>query len=283
MTDMNFQQLNAIEKLVAIMSMLRDKQFGCPWDLEQSIESLVPFTLEEVYEVVDAIEKQDMFELEDELGDLLFQVVFYAQIAKEAGLFNFDDIANTISNKLVRRHPHVFPDGAVANFGSKLEISSDQVAINWEVIKQEEKKLRKGNSDTENNKVSALTDIPLAMPSLDRAHKLQESAARAGFDWHDLSPVLAKLREEIAELEAAIKTGVDKDIQAELGDVLFTTVNVGRHIRVDSEAALRSANVRFEKRVKWVESQLHDQGKTINQAQPTELDQLWERAKLTGL
>ena len=177
MNHSDFKKRSPIEQLTIIMSMLRDREFGCPWDLEQSFHSLIPYTLEEVYEVVDALEQNDMHGLEDELGDLLFQVIFYAQIANEEELFSFDDVANAIVNKLVRRHPHVFPDGDVENFGSPAEISSDQVVINWEQIKNEEKKSGKGTLKRVNVKTSELDDIPVALPSLDRSRKLQKRAA----------------------------------------------------------------------------------------------------------
>jgi len=286
MNEINFDQRSAIEKLVSLMTMLRDKEYGCPWDLEQSIASLIPYTLEEVYEVVDAIEKNDMHDLEEELGDLLFQVIFYAQIANEEGLFNFDDVADGISNKLVRRHPHVFPDGEVTNFGSKADISSDQVMVNWEAIKlaeKAEKIAKKGGPDTGAEPSSVLNDVPMALPALERSRKLQKRAAKEGFDWQDLTPVLAKLKEEVSELEEAISKGEEENIQAELGDVLFATVNVARHTRVDAEIALRNANKRFENRFKWIESSLHEQGKTLSDVQLDDLDQLWEQAKAAGL
>ena len=286
MSEIKFDQRSAIEKLVSLMAMLRDKEYGCPWDLEQSIDSLIPYTLEEVYEVVDAIEKNDMHDLEEELGDLLFQVVFYAQLAEEEGLFSFDDVANGITNKLVRRHPHVFPGGKVTNFGMKPDLSADQVVVNWETIKQAEKaeKLsKKGKSDTDIEATSVLDDVPMALPALERSRKLQKRAANEGFDWQELSPVLAKLKEEIGELEDAIGKGEIESDQAELGDVLFAMVNVARHTRVDAELALRSTNQRFERRFKWIETKLHEQGKTVADVKLDELDKLWEQAKATGL
>lgn len=286
MADTEFEEKSAIEKLIALMQMLRDEEYGCPWDLEQSIESLVPYTLEEVYEVVDAIEKRDMVELEDELGDLLFQVVFYAQIANEDGLFNFDDVANAITTKLIRRHPHVFPNEKVTNFGTKAEISSDQVVINWEAIKQAEKldkNSRRGSDASSSESESALDNVPLALPALERSRKLQRRAAKVGFDWQELAPVIAKLKEEVSELEEAINIGASHEIEAELGDVLFAAVNVARHTKVDPEFALRNANKRFEKRFKWIESRLNEKGKTVTEVNLNELDQLWEQAKVEGL
>ena len=286
MTNIEFEHKTAIERLVALMEMLRNKNFGCPWDLEQSIESLIPFTLEEVYEVVDAIEKRDMVELEDELGDLLFQVVFYAQIAQEEDLFNFDDVANAISNKLVRRHPHVFPEGEVTNFGTKSKISSDQVIVNWELIKKEEKEeqlARKTIESAANGIESVLGDVPRAMPALERSRKIQRRAANVGFDWQEISPVVSKLKEEVEELEEAISNGKSAAIESELGDVLFAVVNIARHTNVDPESALRKANSRFENRFKWIETKLQSDGKSITEMNLQQLNQLWEEAKFNGL
>lgn len=286
MANIEFEHKTAIERLVALMKMLRDKNFGCPWDLEQSIESLIPFTLEEVYEVVDAIEKRDMVELEDELGDLLFQVVFYAQIAQEEDLFNFDDVANAITNKLVRRHPHVFPEGEVTNFGTKSKISSDQVIVNWELIKKEEKEeqlARKTIESAANGIESVLGDVPRAMPALERSRKIQRRAANVGFDWQEISPVVSKLKEEVEELEEAISNGKSAAIESELGDVLFAAVNIARHTNVDPESALRNANSRFENRFKWIETKLQSDGKSITEMNLQQLNQLWEEAKFNGL
>lgn len=286
MANIEFEHKTAIERLVALMKMLRDKNFGCPWDLEQSIESLIPFTLEEVYEVVDAIEKRDMVELEDELGDLLFQVVFYAQIAQEEDLFNFDDVANAITNKLVRRHPHVFPEGEVTNFGTKSKISSDQVVVNWELIKKEEKEeklARKTIESAANGIESVLGDVPRAMPALERSRKIQRRAANVGFDWQEIAPVVSKLKEEVEELEEAISNGKSAAIESELGDVLFAVVNIARHTNVDPESALRKANSRFENRFKWIETKLQSDGKSITEMNLQQLNQLWEEAKFNGL
>ena len=282
MDNVEFEHKTAIEQLVTLMKMLRNEHFGCPWDLEQSIESLVPFTLEEVYEVVDAIEKRDMVELEEELGDLLFQVVFYAQIAQEEGLFNFDDVAKAITNKLVRRHPHVFPKGDVKSFGIKLKISSDQVVVNWEAIKKAEKeeKLAKKSIESE---VIEMDGVPRAMPALERSRKIQKRAANVGFDWQEISPVVSKLKEEIEELEEAIGKGNSAAVEAELGDVLFSAVNIARHTDVDPESALRKTNSRFENRFKWIEQKLQSDGKSVTEMNLQQLDQLWEESKFNGL
>jgi|TARA_B100001964_G_scaffold123954_1_gene137338 ATP diphosphatase len=291
--ESEFTAKTAIENLLTLMTMLRDKDFGCPWDLQQTIASLVPYTLEEVYEVVDAIEKQDMLELEDELGDLLFQVVFYTQIAAEEGLFDFDDVANAITRKLIRRHPHVFPKGKQTNFGNKADISSDQVVVNWEAIKQQERQEKQrtrqtnqshsGDSESSEASNSILDDVPRALPALERARKLQKRAARVGFDWPEIEPVIAKLKEEVAELESGLREGDQQQISNELGDVLFAAVNLARHASVEPELALRSANQRFEDRFKWIESTLSSRGKTLSETNLEELDLLWDKAKQKGL
>ena len=292
MNEAEFIKRSAIEKLVALMIMLRDQELGCPWDLEQTIESLVPYTLEEVYEVVDAIDKNDMVELKDELGDLLFQVVFYAQIACEEGLFTFDDVADSITAKLIRRHPHVFPDATIGSFGSKSYISSDQVVVNWEAIKQEEKikklqhRAQRGQTEKEDSTdaiASTLDDVPRSLPALERAYKLQKRAANTGFDWSDIAPVIEKLKEESAEFQSALETKNQQQIQAEIGDVLFTAVNLARHASVEPEIALRAANHRFEERFKWIETTLYSRDQTVNETNQEQLDKLWEQAKGMGL
>lgn len=272
----------AITRLLQIMRNLRHPEYGCPWDLEQSIESLAPFTIEEVYEVVDAIERQDMVDLEDELGDLLFQVVFYAQLASESRIFNFDDVARTVGNKLLRRHPHVFPGGELENFGNEQALSAQEVEVNWEAIKEQERaeKKAKRNSESTPEQLSLLDDVPRALPALERARKLQKRAASVGFDWDDLAPVLAKLKEEIAELEVALSNQSKNEIHAEFGDVLFSLVNLGRHIDEEPEIALRSANSSFERRFRWIESRLEQQGKSLQNASLAEMEELWNQAKL---
>ncbi len=283
--DDGLEALTAIDRLIAIMTMLRDKQHGCPWDLEQTIKSLLPYTLEEVYEVADAIENNDLVELEDELGDLLFQVIFYAQIAKEQGAFDFQDIATAISDKLVRRHPHVFPAGDVEQFGIPQDISAQQVVVNWEAIKEierEEKRKKGGSAAVEKNE-SILDDVPRALPAMERARKLQKRAAQVGFDWAEIAPVLNKLKEEVAEFEEALASGDHERISDELGDVLFATINLARHSKIEPEVALRSTNRRFELRFKWIEVALSKQGKVFKDANLEELDALWDQAKSTGL
>ena len=277
-----YEEKSAIEKLQVVMAMLRDKKYGCPWDLEQTLSSLIPHTIEEVYEVVDAIENNNLEEMVDELGDLLFQVAFYAQIASEEKLFNFEDVANAIVKKLLRRHPHVFPTGDVASFGQQSKISSDQVSINWDLIKLAEKELKVGKPYDESLK-GTFDGLPRSLPALQRSTKLQEQAAKVGFDWPEISGVISKLKEEVVELEQAVNEEDRAKIEAELGDVFFTTINLSRHAEVDAEKALRGANTRFEKRFSWVESELVRKGRLIEGETLQELNQLWDKAKQNGL
>jgi len=283
--DSDFDNMTAIDRLIVIMTMLRDKQHGCPWDLEQSIKSLLPYTLEEVYEVADAIENNDLVELEDELGDLLFQVIFYAQIAKEQGAFDFQDIATAISSKLLRRHPHVFPDGDMKKFGIPQNISADQVVVNWEAIKEveREEKRKKGGKKASQQLESLLDDVPRALPAMERARKLQKRAAQVGFDWAGIGPVLEKLKEEVQEFEEALAGGDAERMSDELGDVLFAAVNLARHSKIEPEVALRYANRRFEVRFKWIEVALTAKGRSLKEASLEELDMLWDEAKASGL
>lgn len=280
-----FSEKSAIEKLITVTNMLRDGEYGCPWDLEQTINSLVPYTLEEVYEVVSAIESGDMVDLEDELGDLLFQVTFYAQIAGEAGHFNFADVADAITRKLIRRHPHVFPDGKVELFGHRSDISAEQVVVNWEAIKaleREEKRQKRGIEDS-HEPLSILADVPRALPALERARKLQHRAASVGFDWEDIGGVLAKLKEEIAEFEEAVAAADPQQINAELGDILFAVVNLARHSKCEAEVALRSSNRKFERRFQWIEAKLQAREKKFAETELSELESLWQQAKGNGL
>jgi len=280
--------MSNIDSLIELMSKLRDPVQGCPWDLKQSITSLLPHTLEEVYEVADAIESGSMVELEDELGDLLFQIVFYAQLAREEGSFDFDDIAAGVTNKLLRRHPHVFPDGTLASFGETKELSADQVVANWDAIKEierEEKrqKLKLTGQEQIDSPASLLDDVPKALPAMERARKLQKRAASVGFDWKEIEPVLMKLKEEIAELEEAIVQGQTKEIEHELGDVLFASVNLARHVKVEPEIALRGCNSRFEARFRFIEKQLQIEETEFKNKSLDDLDHLWDLAKQSGL
>lgn len=280
-----FTKKSAIDKLISVMAMLRDSEHGCPWDLEQSISSLAPHTLEEVYEVVSAIESGDMVDLQDELGDLLFQVIFYAQIAREEGEFDISDVADGITNKLIRRHPHVFPEGKVELFGRKADISAEQVVVNWEAIKAVEREEKRQKHGIEDNQLplSILADVPRALPALERARKLQNRAASVGFDWEDVQGVLTKLKEEIVEFEQAVAAENPQQISDELGDILFAVVNLARHTKSESEVALRSSNKKFERRFQWIEATLQDRDQDLNQTELIELEALWEQAKESGL
>ena len=249
------------------MARLRSPDGGCPWDIEQTFASIAPHTIEEAYEVADAIDHGDMAHLKDELGDLLFQVVFYAQMAKEQGDFDFHDIAAAITDKMIRRHPHVF--------GSQSGIDDAEAqTANWEAVKAEE---RKAKSDGKPH--GALDDVSHGLPALMRATKLQKRAARVGFDWPDVKPVFDKVREETAELEVEIENGDAQAMEHEVGDLLFTCVNLARKLGIDPETALRHANGRFETRFSHIERTLWAQDRNVENTVLEELDRLWDQAK----
>jgi ATP diphosphatase len=259
-----------IEDLRYLMRRLRDPETGCPWDLKQSFRSITSHTLEEVYEVVDAIERDDITHLGEELGDLLFQIIFYSQLAEEQGQFSFEEIINTITHKLIRRHPHVFPEGTLES--SRLSMAeSEIVEIKqvWEAIKRQER-LDKGSGKT-------LDDIPMALPALNRAIKLQKRAASVGFDWPDVQPVVEKINEELIELDIEIKGG-DRDRMAdELGDLLFSCVNLARHLKIDPEASMRGANEKFKRRFESMEVLAGE--KKIEDYSADQLESLWREVK----
>ncbi|WP_022940293.1 nucleoside triphosphate pyrophosphohydrolase [Psychromonas hadalis] len=265
---------NHLDTLLNIMHRLRDPESGCPWDKKQTFASVVPHTIEEVYELADAIELQDFSDLKGELGDLLFQVVFYAQIAKEQGLFEFSDILATLNEKLVRRHPHVF---------AQTEFENEQaIHANWEKEKQKERLLK---ANLMKQPDSVLDNIPLALPALNRAYKIQKRCANVGFDWAELEPVVAKIHEEIDEVLVEVKrtdlTDQQKQarIEDELGDLLFANVNLVRHLNADPETVLRQANRKFEKRFRLVELEVLKQGKKINACSLAELENIWNWVK----
>jgi ATP diphosphatase len=256
-----------ISRLIEIMAALRTPGTGCPWDLEQTFETIAPYTLEEAYEVADAIGRRDLTELRDELGDLLLQVVFHARMAQEQGAFAFGDVVQAITEKLIRRHPHVFGDAESR--------TPEAVKGLWDRIKAEEQ-VAKG---VEAGRESALDGVPVALPALTRAFKLQQKAGKVGFDWNDPRAVLAKIREEADEIEAALDQRTSMDAAAEVGDLLFAVVNLARHLDADPEAVLRMTNRKFERRFAAIEKALAARGKTPSQASLAEMDALWNEAK----
>ncbi|MCW8157239.1 nucleoside triphosphate pyrophosphohydrolase [Stutzerimonas stutzeri] len=261
--------------LLHLMARLRDPQHGCPWDLQQNYASIVPHTLEEAYEVADAIESGDFDHLPGELGDLLFQVVYYSQLAREEGRFEFATVVDAITRKLIRRHPHVFPDGDL--YGSPELPRLDEAAIKqrWEEIKAEERAEKAAAPE----QLSLLDDVPSALPALSRAAKLQKRAAQVGFDWPEALPVVDKVREELGEVLEAMSENDPQAIAEELGDLLFVVVNLVRHLKVDPENALRAANGKFERRFRFIEQALRDAGRPIESCNLEELDALWGEAK----
>ncbi|MFC3853838.1 nucleoside triphosphate pyrophosphohydrolase [Salinispirillum marinum] len=267
--------MHTINDLIVLMSRLRDPADGCPWDLKQDFASIVPHTLEEVYEVVDTIERQDWTHLREELGDLLFQVVFYARLAEEQGDFTFADVVHDITEKLLRRHPHVFPDGTLSSRRGAEMFSEAQINANWEAIKQAEKT----SAATAEQPTSILADVPNAMPAIARAEKLQKKAARVGFDWPESAPVWDVVHGELAELQAAAASGDAEHTEEELGDVLFSVVNLARHLKVNPETALRRANDKFIRRFGHIEQSLAAEGLAMNEQSLDSLDALWRAAK----
>ncbi|KGJ97712.1 nucleoside triphosphate pyrophosphohydrolase [Thalassotalea sp. ND16A] len=257
----------SIEKLIWIMSQLRDPIKGCPWDLQQSFQTIVPYTLEEAYEVAEAIENQDYAELENELGDLLFQVVFYARLGEEQQRFNFDNVVAAICEKLIRRHPHVFANAELA--------TEQEIKANWE----NEKAIERARK---NQQKSLLDDIPNSLPALAQAAKIQKRCAHVGFDWDNISDVLAKVKEEVTEVEDELKADDidDAKVAEEIGDLLFAVVNLARHVKQDPEQLLRQGNRKFSKRFQFIEQHHFDHNLDIKQSSLVELEQLWQQAKL---
>jgi nucleoside triphosphate diphosphatase len=264
--------MSDISRLLEIMAALRTPGTGCPWDLQQDFASIAPYTIEEAYEVADAIARGDLTDLREEFGDLLLQVIFHARMAQEQGAFAFADVVATLTEKLVRRHPHVF--------GEAQGLTPSAVEGLWERIKsQEHKEKRKAKPGRDEGGESALAGVPVTLPALTRALKLQIKAARVGFDWNDPLAVLAKIREEADEIEAEIANGDRTAAQAEVGDLLFAVVNLARHLAIDPETALRGSNGKFERRFAAIERALAARGKTPAQATLTEMEELWTAAK----
>ena len=261
-----------MNRLIEIMARLRHPKDGCAWDLEQTFKTIAPHTIEEAYEVADAIEHEDMAALKDELGDLLLQVVFHAQMAEEQGQFVFDDVATAICEKLVRRHPHVFSDTTVKD-------AADQTRL-WEALKADERQARADASGGDGRPVSALDGVSTALPALSRALKLQNRAARIGFDWPEAAEVVAKIEEELAEIKAALARDAGPDaIDEEIGDLLFACVNFTRKLGLDPESALRRGNIKFDRRFRRMESFLAEASQCRETASLEEMEALWQRVK----
>jgi nucleoside triphosphate diphosphatase len=267
-----------ISRLLEIMAALRNPDTGCPWDQEQDFASIAPYTLEEAYEVVDAIERGDPADLKEELGDLLLQVVFHAQMAAEKGMFAFPDVVEAINRKLIRRHPHVFGDAR--------DLSPAQVKMLWDEIKQEEKAERRLSREklglvARDPEGGFLGGIPTALPALTRAHKLTAKAAKVGFDWPEPAQVIDKIHEELEEVKEASSSGDRDRVEDEIGDLLFAVSNLARHYGVDPEAALRRTNAKFERRFGAIERGLERKDRTLEQASLDEMEELWVEAKRT--
>lgn len=255
--------MNNIEKLLEVMRQLRDPETGCPWDVQQDFSTIAPYTIEEAYEVADAIARDDIGHLRDELGDLLFQVVFHARMAEEAGEFDFDDVAGVIAEKMIRRHPHVF--------GDEKQRAAGKVDGSWEEIKELER--------SDGDDASALAGVARALPALKRAQKLGKRASRVGFDWPDRQGVHTKIHEELDELEEAVGTRDARNIEEEFGDLLFAVVNLARHLDIDPEKALSGANIKFERRFREMEHEITESGKEINDLSLDIMERHWRRAK----
>jgi nucleoside triphosphate diphosphatase len=260
--------LPPMDRLRAIMARLRDPRTGCPWDIEQDFRSIAPYTIEEAYEVADAIEREAWDELKGELGDLLFQAVYHARMAEEAGHFGFDDVASAIADKMVERHPHVFGE-------ESRDKTAEQQTADWEAVKAAERAARARGG--------VLDDVALGLPALMRAEKLQKRAARVGFDWPDIGHVVDKIAEEARELAEARDDATPDEIEDEMGDLLFVMANLARHLKVDPETALRRANAKFTRRFAFIEAELAARGKRPEDSDLAEMDALWDAAKARGL
>ncbi len=268
--------MSDIARLIEIMAALRTPGTGCPWDLEQDFASIAPYTIEEAYEVADAIARGDLDDLREELGDLLLQVVFHARMAQEQGAFDFGDVVRALTEKLVRRHPHVFGDAQ--------GLSAKAVEGLWERVKTQEREEKRREQKerarkADGREAGALAGVAVALPALTRAFKLQAKAGKVGFDWNDPRAVLAKIREEADEIEAELTAGASAAAAAEVGDLLFAVVNLARHLGADSEAALRAANLKFERRFGAIERALAERGKSPREATLAEMEELWTQAK----
>ena len=266
---------DSMQQLLAIMAQLRNPDGGCPWDLKQDFRSILPHTLEEAYEVADAIESDDRMQLRDELGDLLFQVVFYCQLAREEGSFEFADVAQAMADKLIRRHPHVFGPHGDGEKKGEIAIDADKVLERWESIKQGERDAKQQHS--------VLDDVPNALPAMQRSAKLQKRAANVGFDWPDITPVLANMAEELEEVQQAYASGDKDHTLEELGDLMFACVNMARHLKQDPEQVMRAANAKFERRFRFLEAQFLEAGEQLENVSLERMDAGWDEAKAQGL
>ena len=270
---------HSLDDLLTLMAVLRDAEQGCPWDVKQDWDSIVPHTIEEAYEVADAIERRAFDELPGELGDLLFQVVYYSQFGREEGRFDFHDVVDTLTAKMIERHPHVFPDGTLVSRREGISAADVETAqaetggVNsrWENLKAEERNAREATS--------ILADIPRTLPALARAAKLTKRASRVGFDWPDTRGVLAKIREELDEVEQALDAGDSEHAREEVGDLLFAVVNLARRLKADPEQVLRATNAKFERRFGYIERTLAEQGRPLDTASLEEMDGHWNDAK----
>lgn len=264
-----------IDDLLHLMARLRDPQYGCPWDLKQTYATIVPYTLEEAYEVATQIERADFEHLPGELGDLLFQVVYYSQLAQEEGRFEFAAVVDGITRKLIRRHPHVFVDGDLYGAPDAARLEEAAVKQRWEELKAEERAAKAAVPE----QLSLLDDVPQALPALSRAIKLQKRMAQVGFDWPEALPVVDKVREELDEVLEAMSENDPQAISEEVGDLLFVVTNLARHLKVDPESALRAANAKVERRFRFIEQALREAQRPIENCTLDELDALWGEAK----
>ena len=266
----------ALNDLLALMAILRDPQKGCPWDRDQTFSTIAPYTLEEACEVVDAIEQNDFENLREELGDLLFQVVFHARMAEESGLFDFSAVVTELVNKLLRRHPHVFPDGTLASAGVLSSLGPEEVNARWQAIKSEEKQKKRQQHQPDSVMPSRL---PITLPSLSKAVKVQEAAARVGFDWQELEPVADKINEELTEIREAAALNDQEAVTEEVGDLLFACVNYARHLKVNPEMALRAAIRKFDLRFRAMEAEAARQSTLVQLLSLAEMEALWQQIK----
>ncbi|HET8817028.1 MAG TPA: nucleoside triphosphate pyrophosphohydrolase [Pseudidiomarina sp.] len=274
--NVNNQPFPGVAALLNVMEQLRHPEFGCPWDLEQTLTSLIPYTIEETYEVAQALTDGHYPEIKDELGDLLFQVVFYTQLTQETGHFSFDDVAMQTATKLIRRHPHVFRADGTPLGASDERPTQAQIKARWETIKQEER-AEKGARNADESTVFA--NIPDQLPSLLRAIKLQKRAASVGFDWDTTQPVIEKIREELAEVEAEIAVADQQALAGEIGDLLFAVINLARHVQVNPDAALRRTNQKFQQRFQAIERALAAEGRSPSELSLAALETYWQKVK----